>query len=52
MYAKIAGHAKEAEVIEIRGIRGSLGRAMDAKREAGGVVGEPKRFLFRVVKRY
>jgi|TARA_B100001059_G_scaffold236159_1_gene285175 iron complex outermembrane receptor protein len=26
------------EIIEVRGIRGSLGRAMDAKREAGGVV--------------
>jgi len=30
--------AKETEVIEVRGIRGALGRAMDAKREAGGVV--------------
>jgi len=29
---------KETEVIEVRGIRGALGRAMDAKREAGGVV--------------
>lgn len=28
----------ETEIIEVRGIRGSLGRAMDAKREAGGVV--------------
>lgn len=26
------------EVIEVRGIRGALGRAMDSKREAGGVV--------------
>lgn len=26
------------EVIEVRGIRGSIGRAMDSKREAGGVV--------------
>ncbi|WP_149980729.1 TonB-dependent receptor [Pseudoalteromonas rhizosphaerae] len=26
------------EIIEVRGIRGALGRAMDAKREAGGVV--------------
>ncbi|MGY8875583.1 MAG: TonB-dependent receptor plug domain-containing protein, partial [Pseudoalteromonas sp.] len=30
--------AQEPEIIEVRGIRGSLGRAMDAKREAGGVV--------------
>lgn len=30
--------AKETEIIEVRGIRGALGRAMDAKREAGGVV--------------
>lgn len=30
--------AKEPEVIEVRGIRGALGRAMDSKREAGGVV--------------
>ncbi|WDE10232.1 TonB-dependent receptor [Thalassomonas haliotis] len=29
---------KETEVIEVRGIRGALGRAMDTKREAGGVV--------------
>ncbi|MDP5149590.1 TonB-dependent receptor [Rheinheimera baltica] len=29
---------KAAEIIEIRGIRGALGRAMDSKREAGGVV--------------
>lgn len=29
---------QETEVIEVRGIRGALGRAMDAKREAGGVV--------------
>jgi len=28
----------KTEVIEVRGIRGALGRAMDAKREAGGVV--------------
>ena len=28
----------ETEVIEVRGIRGALGRAMDTKREAGGVV--------------
>lgn len=29
---------KETEIIEVRGIRGALGRAMDSKREAGGVV--------------
>ncbi len=29
---------KKTEVIEVRGIRGALGRAMDSKREAGGVV--------------
>ncbi|OUS23480.1 TonB-dependent receptor [Thalassotalea sp. 42_200_T64] len=29
---------QEVEVIEVRGIRGSLGRSLDAKREAGGVV--------------
>jgi len=29
---------KEVEVIEIKGIRGALGRALDTKREAGGVV--------------
>jgi len=28
----------KTEVIEVRGIRGALGRAMDSKREAGGVV--------------
>ena len=31
-------NAQQPEIIEVRGIRGSLGRAMDAKREAGGVV--------------
>ncbi|MDP4987846.1 MAG: TonB-dependent receptor plug domain-containing protein, partial [Porticoccaceae bacterium] len=29
---------KAPEIIEVRGIRGALGRAMDSKREAGGVV--------------
>lgn len=29
---------KETEIIEVRGIKGALGRAMDVKREAGGVV--------------
>jgi iron complex outermembrane receptor protein len=29
---------KEIEVIEVSGIKGALGRAMEAKREAGGVV--------------
>jgi TonB-dependent receptor len=29
---------QETEIIEVRGIKGALGRAMDAKREAGGVV--------------
>lgn len=29
---------QETEIIEVRGIRGALGRAMDAKRESGGVV--------------
>ncbi len=29
---------EEIEIIEVRGIKGALGRAMDAKREAGGVV--------------
>ena len=29
---------KETEVIEVRGIRGSLARSMDVKRESGGVV--------------
>ncbi|MFT5757060.1 MAG: iron complex outermembrane receptor protein [Alteromonadaceae bacterium] len=29
---------KETEIIEVRGIRGALGRAMDTKREASGVV--------------
>lgn len=36
--AEAESEVKEVEVIEIRGIRGALGRAMDAKREAGGVV--------------
>lgn len=36
--AEQTSKAKETEVIEVRGIRGALGRAMDAKREAGGVV--------------
>jgi len=26
--------------------------ALKKRREAGGVIGEPKRFLFRVVQRY
>ncbi len=29
---------KELEIIEVKGIRGALGRALDTKREAGGVV--------------
>lgn len=36
--AEDTSKAKEVEVIEVRGIRGSLARAMDVKREAGGVV--------------
>jgi TonB-dependent receptor len=32
------GIADEVEIIEIRGIRGALGRAMDTKRQAGGVI--------------
>lgn len=34
--AKVA--EKEIEVIEVKGIRGALGRALDTKRQAGGVV--------------
>ena len=34
----VLAETKETEIIEVRGIRGSLGRAMDAKREASGVV--------------
>ncbi|MDP7592658.1 MAG: TonB-dependent receptor [Litorilituus sp.] len=37
-HADTQSKVKETEVIEVRGIRGALGRAMDAKREAGGVV--------------
>ncbi|GAA6171650.1 TonB-dependent receptor [Colwellia sp. KU-HH00111] len=36
--AEAEPQTKETEIIEVRGIRGALGRAMDAKREAGGVV--------------
>ena len=34
----LANKIHEIEVIEVKGIRGALGRAMDAKREADGVV--------------
>ena len=37
-HADTESNVEETEVIEVRGIRGALGRAMDAKREAGGVV--------------
>ncbi len=36
--AENATKEAEVEIIEVRGIKGALGRAMDAKREAGGVV--------------
>ena len=36
--AEAETEVKETEIIEVRGIRGALGRALDTKREAGGVV--------------
>jgi iron complex outermembrane receptor protein len=36
--AETESTAKEVEIIEVRGIRGALSRAMDTKREASGVV--------------
>ncbi len=37
-FAQQESEPTKTEVIEVRGIRGALGRAMDSKREAGGVV--------------
>jgi len=37
-FAQQDSEPAKTEVIEVRGIRGALGRAMDSKREAGGVV--------------